>query len=183
VALPDLQGVFTPASYKEGYVGMLDDFPGMTAGVWQHRPQSRGYVRIESSDPFQAPRVQPNYLEHEDDRATLVNGIRLARKLLRSQALDRYFDKETLPGDLCQSEDELLDFARRYGVSSYHLNGTARMGPAGDPGAVVDPSLRVHGMENLRVVDSAVIPTMPSANICAATMMIGNKAADLIRRH
>jgi choline dehydrogenase len=179
---PDLQGVFTPASYKEGYVGMLDDFPGMTAGVWQHRPESRGQVRIRSADPLQDPVILANYLENEGDQRTLVRGIRLARQLLRSQALSSYFDSEVLPGPLCESDSELLDFARRYGVSSYHVNGTARMGQAGDKYAVVDPELRVHGIQNLRVIDSSVMPAMPSANICAATMMIGNKAADLIKQ-
>ncbi len=179
---PDLQGVFTPASYKEGYVGVLDDFPGMTAGVWQHRPQSRGQVRLRSADPMQDPLIHANYLSHPDDQITLVRGIRLARRLLQSQALAPYFDGEALPGPMCQSDTELLDFARRYGVSSYHVNGTARMGPAGDRLAVVDPQLRVHGVQNLRVVDSSVMPSMPSANICAATMMIGNKAADLIKQ-
>ncbi len=182
LALPDLQGVFTPASYKEGYVGMLDDFPGMTAGVWQHRPESRGQVRIRSTDPLQDPVILANYLENERDQMTLVRGIRLARQLLRSQALAPYFDSEVLPGPLCESDSELLDFARRYGVSSYHVNGTARMGQADDKYAVVDPQLRVHGVGNLRVIDSSVMPAMPSANICAATMMIGNKAADLIKQ-
>lgn len=178
---PDLQGVFTPASYKEGYVGVLDDFPGMTAGVWQHRPDSRGQVRIRSADPLQDPVILANYLADERDQQTLVRGIRLARRLLQSQALAPYFDSEALPGPLCESDSELLDFARRFGVSSYHVNGTARMGPADDKYAVVDAQLRVHGVENLRVIDSSVMPSMPSANICAATMMIGNKAADLIR--
>ncbi|MDQ1759660.1 choline dehydrogenase [Achromobacter xylosoxidans] len=182
LALPDLQGVFTPASYKEGYVGMLDDFPGMTAGVWQHRPESRGQVRIRSADPLQDPVILANYLENERDQMTLVRGIRLARQLLRSQALSQYFDSEVLPGPLCESDSELLDFARRYGVSSYHVNGTARMGQVDDKYAVVDPQLRVHGVGNLRVIDSSVMPAMPSANICAATMMIGNKAADLIKQ-
>ena len=180
--LPDLQGVFTPASYKEGYVGLLDDFPGMTAGVWQHRPESRGQVRVSSSDPFAAPTINANYLNHPNDQATLIRGIRLARRLLQSQALAPYYDSETLPGPMCDSDSELLDFARRYGVSSYHVNGTARMGPESDPHAVVDAQLRVRGVQNLRVADSSVMPAMPSANICAATMMIGNKAADLIKQ-
>lgn len=183
LALPDLQGVFTPASYREGYVGVLDDFPGMTAGVWQHRPQSRGQVRIGGNDPLRAPVIQANYLSHPEDQQVLVRGIRLTRRLLQSRALAQYFDKESLPGAMCESESELLDFAQRYGVSSYHVNGTARMGLAGDPLAVVDARLRVHGVQHLRVVDSSVMPSMPSANICAATMMIGNKAADLIREH
>ena len=179
---PDLQGVFTPASYREGYVGVLDDFPGMTTGVWQHRPDSRGQVRVRSADPFENPVINANYLGHADDQMTLIRGIRLARSLLQSKALASCFDGESLPGALCQSDDELLDFARRYGVSSYHVNGTARMGPDGDLLAVVDPQLRVHGVQSLRVVDSSVMPSIPSANVCAATMMIGNRAADLIRQ-
>ena len=178
---PNLQGVFSPASYREGYVGMLDVFPGMTCGVWQHRPHSRGSVRLRSADPFEAPEIQPNYLAEEDDRRVLVAGMRLARQLLGTRALARYLEAETLPGPAVHSDAELLDFARRYGVSSYHPVGSARMGPADDPGAVVDASLRVHGVPGLRVVDASVMPEMPSCNTCAPTMMIAEKAADLIR--
>ncbi|RJG03066.1 GMC family oxidoreductase [Noviherbaspirillum sedimenti] len=180
LTLPDLQGVFSPASYKEGYVGMLDSFPGMTAGVWQHRPDSRGYVHARSADVFADPLIQANYLQDPRDREVLVNGIRLARRLLQSPALAQYAECEALPGPDKVGDDELLDFARRYGVSSYHLNGTARMGPADDPMAVVDAQLRVHGLTGLRVADSSVMPSIPSANICAATMMIAEKAADMI---
>ena len=86
-----------------------------------------------------------------------------------------------MPGVQVERDDELMDYIRRYGVSSYHLNGTARMGPASDPGNVVDSSLRVHGLTGLRVADASVMPNVVSANTCAATMMIGEKAADLIR--
>ena len=181
LARPDLQGVFSPASYREGYVGMLDSYPGMTCGVWQHRPQSMGYVRARSADPFQDPEIQPNYLEHEDDRRVLLDGARLARKLLQTPALAPFSDGESMPGVQVERDDELMDYVRRYGVSSYHLNGTARMGPASDPGNVVDSSLRVHGLTGLRVADASVMPNVVSANTCAATMMIGEKAADLIR--
>jgi choline dehydrogenase len=177
----DLQGVFSPASYKEGFVGLLDDYPGMTCGVWQHRPESTGYIRARSADPFEDPAIQPNYLAHPTDRAVLLAGMKLARRLLRSPALSAWFDHESLPGNRVQSDDELLDFARRYGSTSYHLIGTARMGPASDPTAVVDDELRVHGMQGLRVVDASIMPVMPSANTYASTMMIAEKAADLIR--
>jgi choline dehydrogenase len=178
---PDLQGVFTPASYREGYVGMLDVYPGMTCGVWQHRPEGSGFVELKSTDPFEAPRIQPRYLEHEGDRRVLLDGVRIARKLLRTQALARYVETETMPGVAVERDDELLDFVRRIGVSSYHLNGTARMGPASDPMAVVDAQLRVHGIAGLRVVDASVMPEIPSANTAASTMMIAEKAADMIR--
>ncbi len=179
---PDLQGVFSPASYREGYVGMLDNYPGMTCGVWQHRPQSEGYVRARSADPFEAPEIQPNYLEHENDRRVLLDGTRLARRLLQTPALSAVSGGESMPGVQVERDDELMDYVRRYAVSSYHLNGTARMGPASDPTNVVDAQLRVHGMQGLRVVDASVMPDIVSANTCAATMMIAEKAATLIRQ-
>lgn len=180
-ATPDLQGVFTPASYKEGYVGMLDDYPGMSCGIWQHRPRSTGSVQPRSTNAFEAPVVQANYLADAYDREILLRGMRLARKLLHTPQLARFQDGESLPGSQVQSDDELLDYVHRYAVSSYHLNGTAKMGPAADPLAVVDDQLRVHGLQALRVVDSSIMPDIPSANIAAATMMIAEKASDLIR--
>jgi choline dehydrogenase len=181
LAQPDLQGVFAPASYRAGYVGRLDTFPGMTCGVWQHRPRSQGTVRIASADPMADPLIQPNYLEHEEDRRVLLDGTRLARRLLQTEALKPFVEAETMPGVAVQRDDELLDYIRRFGVSSYHVNGSCRMGPAEDTGAVVDARLRVHGLQNLRIADASVMPDIPSANTCAATMMIGEKAADLLR--
>jgi choline dehydrogenase len=178
---PDVQGVFSPASYREGYVGVLDKYPGMTAGVWAHRPYSRGSVQARSLDPFADPLIQPNYLSDERDRHTLLGGMRLARRLLQTPELAAVSLGESLPGEEVQSDDEMLDFARRYGVSSYHVNGTARMGPVSEAASVVDDQLRVHGLQGLRVVDASVMPCIPSANTCAATMMIAEKAADLIR--
>ncbi|MGE3783128.1 MAG: GMC family oxidoreductase, partial [Alphaproteobacteria bacterium] len=177
----DLQGVFTPASYKEGFVGMLDGFPGMTCGIWQHRPDSTGHVRLRSPDPFADPIIQPNYLTDEGDRRALLGGMRLARRLLQTAPLQPWLEGETLPGPAAQSDDELLDFARRYGSTCYHLIGTARMGPASDPSTVVDDELRVHGTDGLRVVDASIMPNMPSANTYASTLMIGEKASDMIR--
>jgi choline dehydrogenase-like flavoprotein len=178
---PDLQGVFSPASYKEGFVGMLDDYPGMTCGVWQHRPESTGYVRARSADPFADPLLQPNYLADPIDRQVLLSGMRLAQTLLHTPQLVRYFAGDQLPGPGVRSDNELMDYARRYGSTAYHLIGTARMGPATDPTAVVDDQLRVHGMEGLRVADASIMPSMPSANTYATTMMIAEKAADMIR--
>jgi choline dehydrogenase len=178
---PDLQGVFSPASYKQGFVGLLDDYPGMTCGVWQHRPESIGYVRARSADPFVDPVIQPNYLADPMDRRVLISGMKLARKLLHTPELAHYFDGDMLPGPQVQRDDEYLDYARQYGSTAYHLIGTARMGPATDPTAVVDDQLRVHGMQGLRVADASIMPNMPSANTYATTMMIAEKAADMIR--
>ena len=178
---PDLQGVFTPASYKQGFVGLLDDYPGMTAGVWQHRPESIGYIRARSTDPFTDPVIQPNYLKDAMDRRVLLAGMKLARKLLHSRSLAPFFDRDELPGPAVNTDDEWLDFARQYGSTAYHLIGTARMGPATDKTSVVDDQLRVHGLQGLRVVDASIMPSMPSANTYSATMMIAEKAADMIR--
>ena len=178
---PDLQGVFSPASYKAGFVGLLDNFPGMTVGVWQHRPESTGHVRARAADPFVDPILQPNYLAHPTDRAALIGGLRLAQKLLRTQPLEPFFDRMDMPVAAELSDDEWLDYAGKWGSTCYHLIGTARMGPATDPTTVVDDQLRVHGLQGLRVADASIMPSMVSANTYASTMMIGEKAADLIR--
>ena len=177
---PDYSLVFTPGSYKQGFIGRLDDFPGMTCGAWQMRPESRGSVRIRSADPDDAPLLDPNYLAAETDRRVLVAALREARAILSSPELAPYFDRELFPGADVQSDDEWLGFARQYGNSSYHLVGTCKMGPASDPLAVVDARLRVHGIAALRVVDASIMPVIASANTYAATMMIAEKGADMI---
>ena len=178
---PDLQCVFTPGSYQQGRTYILDGYPGMTAGVWPHRPESSGHVRARSTDPFIDPLIQPNYLSDPIDRRVTLGGIRLIRRLLATPELAPYVDHETLPGADVTTDDELLDFARANGTTCYHLIGTARMGPAADPSAVVDDTLLVHGMQGLRVVDASIMPSMPSANTYATTLMIAERAADLIR--
>ena len=178
---PDIQGVFSPASYKQGFVGLLDDYPGMTCGVWQHRPESIGYVRAKSTDPFQDPSIQPNYLKDPMDQRVLVKGMHLARRLLHTHALAPFLDGDELPGPHVQTDDEWLNYARQYGSTAYHLIGTARMGPATDKTAVVDDQLRVHGLQGLRIVDASIMPNIPSANTYSSTMMIAEKASDMIR--
>ncbi len=176
----DVQFIFTPASFKDGQHGVFDSHPGYTIASWQHRPTSRGYVRARSSDPFAAPIIQPNYLAEELDRKVTIEAMKLARRLMQTNAMKIYFDGETYPGEDVQSDDELLDAARRWGNTTYHVMGTCRMGPATDPSAVVDDKLRVRGIEGLRVVDASIMPEMISANLNAATMMIGEKGSDLI---
>jgi choline dehydrogenase len=177
----DLQVVFSPASYKEGFVGMLDDYPGMSCGVWQHRPESIGYVRAKSTDIFVDPAIQPNYLSHESDQRALVGGIKLARRLLQTPELSRFVDAETFPGPGIRTDDEILHWARQYGGTVWHLIGTCRMGLATDPSTVVNDQLKVHGLESLRVIDASVMPSMPSANTYSSTMVIAEKGSDLIR--
>ena len=177
----DLQLTFTPASYKEGEQGKLEDEPGMTVASWQQRPESRGYVRIRSSDPFAPPEIQTNYLQAELDKRVVVAGMRLARKLLGSEPLKPYTAYEDYPGPQVQSDDEFLAAAAARGQTTFHPGCTCRMGPATDPAAVVDDRLRVHGLEGLRVVDASIMPRMISANLNASTLMIADKASDFIR--
>lgn len=177
----DIQVLFTPGSYKEGKTYALDDFPGMSCGARQQRPYSAGFVRLRSREPQAPPVVQPNYLADARDAQVLVRALRLARELLATRAMAPYLERETLPGPQVQSDDEWLDFARRRGATAYHLVGSCRMGPASDPLAVVDPQLRLHGIAGLRVVDASVMPQVPSANTLAATLMVAEKAAELLR--
>lgn len=177
----DIQLTFTPASYLEGVQGQLEREPGMTVASWQQRPESRGNVRIRSADPFAPPMINPNYLAEEIDRRVLLGAMKLARRLLRTKPLEPYFEREAFPGPGVESDDELLAAAKERGTTTFHPAGTCRMGPANDPLAVVDDQLRVRGLEGLRVVDASIMPTMLSGNLNAATIMIGDKASDLIR--
>ncbi len=177
----DLQLTFTPASYLEGEQGKLENEPGMTVASWQQRPESRGHVRLRSADPFAPPLIQTNYLTAELDRRVVVAGMKLARRLLAAKPLAPYCEREDFPGPGVQSDDEFLAAATQRGQTTFHPGCTCRMGPASDPTAVVDDALRVHGLEAVRVVDASIMPRMISANLNASTLMIADKASDLIR--
>lgn len=177
---PDYALVFTPASYKAGFIGVLDDDPGMTCGAWQMRPNSSGYVRIASADPLALPHLNPRYLSDPADQRVLLAGLRAARAIAATEPLAGLIEGELFPGAGAASDADLLAFARQHGNSSYHLVGSCKMGPASDARAVVDARLRVHGLDNLRVIDASIMPTMPSANTAAATMMIAEKGADML---
>lgn len=178
---PDLQFVLTPISFKAGQFGVLDDFPGMSLGVWPHRPQSRGYVRARSTNPLEPPIIQPNYLASATDQRVLVAGLKLVRKFLSTPQLSHFVEREEVPGPRVVTDNEFLDFARQNGSTIYHFAGSNRMGPAHDRMAVVGPDLKVKGLQSLRVVDSSIIPSLPSANSYATTLMIAEKAADMIK--
>ena len=176
----DLQLTFTPASYKEGVQSQLDDQPGFTIASWQQRPESKGFVRAKTANPFEAPEIQPNYLQEEGDRTVLLAGMKLARNLMRTEALKPYFDYEQYPGEGVKTDEELLQVAKERGTTTFHVMGTCRMGPETDPLSVVDESLCVRGIEGLRVIDASIMPNMLSANLNAAVMMIAEKGADMI---
>jgi choline dehydrogenase len=179
LAVPDIQYVFAPASYSDPQVRTLDRTPGMTVTLYQCRPESTGSIHAKSPDPHAAPVIRPNYLADELDRRTLVAGMKIARRVVNNAALDRYRAFEMNPGDRAQTDDELLEFARQYGQTAYHVVGTCKMGH--DPMAVVDDELRVQGLTGLRVVDASIMPTMTSGNTNAPVIMIAEKAADMVK--
>ena len=180
LARADLQFHFSPGSYKEGVAGLLDDFAGMTLGFYLMRPESRGHVRLASANPFDLPIVQPNYLAEAADRERTVAALRLTRRILHAKALSAFHEADMFPPPEVTSDADLLEFARQRGGTAWHLMGTCRMGSAIDPASVVDPALRVIGLQGLRVADASIMPTMPSGNTQVPTMMIAEKAADLI---
>lgn len=177
VQRPDVQLLFGPLSTDNPSEG-LHRFPGMTLTVCPLRPRSRGVLAIGSADPAAHPEISANYLVEEHDRRMLVAGLRLARGLLATDPLRRFVADEYLPGRVCETDEALLAFARARGGSIYHPVGTCRMGT--DEEAVVDPRLRVHGIEGLRVADASIMPLIPSGNTNAACLMVGERAAALI---
>jgi len=175
---PDLQWHIQPLSLDR-FGEPLHRFPAFTASVCHLRPASRGHVRLVSPDPAAHPAIQPNYLSVEADRRAAVAGIRRTREIAAQPALARYRPEEFLPGAALASDAELARAAGDIGTTIFHPVGTARMGR--DPLAVVDPELRVRGVSGLRVVDASVMPTITSGNTASPTIMIAEKAADMIR--
>jgi choline dehydrogenase len=157
---------------------VLDDFRGVSVGTFALRPRSRGHVHIASRDAAQAPLMVANYLTHEDDRFNTVAALRMARTVMIQPAMQRWVLREDRPGASAQSDEALLDYAKRIGQTSYHPVGSCRMGI--DGAAVVDPKLRVRGLQGLRVADASIFPTMPSANTNAPAMMVGERAAQFM---
>jgi choline dehydrogenase len=157
----------------------LHAFPAFTATACNLRPESRGQVRAKSRDPFAAPAIQPNYLAADADRRVAVEAIRLVRRLvLESRAYAPYQPREFRPGAAFATDAELEHAAGEIGTTIFHPVGTCRMG--GEDSAVVDARLRVHGMMGLRVVDASIMPTITSGNTASPTVMIAEKAADMI---
>jgi choline dehydrogenase-like flavoprotein len=179
LAGPDVQYFFMHASYANAADRTLDREPGMTIGVTQLRPDSRGTIHATSADPLRPPAIRPNFLSVRTDQEALIEGMRIARRVVEQPAMDPYRAHELNPGEGVQSDDEWLDFARRNGQTIYHPVGTCSMGQG--PEAVVDERLRVRGLDGVRVIDAAVMPTEVSANTQAAVMMIAEKGADLVR--
>ena len=151
----------------------------MTLACYQCRPESQGTIHIGGGNAYAAPKIRPNFLGNKLDQDTLVDGLKLCRKMGETKALGQYIDHEMNPGTEIQDDAGLLQFARDTGATTYHPMGTCKMGA--DPMAVVDDRLRVHGMQGLCVVDASIFPTMPSGNINAPVIMVAEKAADMIK--
>jgi len=174
---PDLQYHFIAALMYD-HTRRKADRHGFMAHVCQLRPQSRGFISLKSTDPLSAPLIQPNYLEAEEDRRALREGVKIAREVFAQSAFDPYRGPELMPGAPVQSDAQLDGFVRRSAETIYHPVGTAKMGSGED--CVVDAALRVYGVEGLRVVDASVMPSLISGNTNAPTIMIAEKAADMI---
>jgi choline dehydrogenase len=177
VERPDIQFHMQPLSADKPGDG-VHPFSAFTASVCQLRPHSRGHVVIKSADPMTYPAIHPNYLSDERDCAVAVGGIKMARRIAEAPSLRDCIIDEYVPGRQFQSDSELLDAARRHSQTIYHPVGTCKMG--NDGSAVVDHRLRVHGIAGLRVVDASIMPEIVSGNTNAPTIMIAEKAADMI---
>jgi choline dehydrogenase len=181
---PDMQLYFSPLTYERTPPGIRplmhpDPFPGFTTSASPCRPTSRGVLEIRSNDPAAPPRIQPNYLTTGQDVAALLAGGKFLRRLATTPALGDLIEAELKPGPAAQSDEDLIADIRARSYSVFHPCGSCGMGP--DPArAVVDPRLKVHGLEGLRVVDAAIFPAIPSGNINAPAIMVGEKGADLV---
>ncbi len=179
LASPDLQLLFTPASYAQGVFRQLEREPGMTVAVCPVRPDSRGTIMARSPDPLTYPLIKPNYLSAPSDLQVLIAGIRHTRRIFSQEAMAPYSVEETVPSPGVDSEAAFGEFARNAGTNVFHPVGTCKMGT--DPMAVVDPRLRVVGIDGLRVIDASVMPCVTTGNTNAPTIMIAEKGATMIR--
>lgn len=177
---PDLQVLFAPGALDPAaHPRKLDARPGVTAIVCALQPQSRGSIHVRSADVRDDPVIVGGYLDHAYDRSMMVKGMRLLRTIFSQPAIAPYIEREKAPGPDADSDDEILAFCRKKGDSVHHPVGSCRMGSDAD--AVVDPQLRVNGVDNLYVIDASVMPRIVSGNTNAATVMIAEKGSDLLR--
>ncbi len=176
---PDLEYHVQPLSL-DSFGEPLHPFPAFTASVCNLRPQSRGWVRLRSRNFRDAPEIRPNYLSADADRKVAAKAVRLTRRICSTRALARFEPKEYLPGPHIDTDEDLARAAGDIATTIFHPVGTCKMGPANDRTAVVDDRLRVHGMDGLRIADASIMPTITSGNTNAPTIMIAEKAAQMI---
>ena len=176
---PDLQYHFLPMAVTYDGKSAVEGH-GYQAHVGPMRATSRGYVKLKSSSPLDHPEIQFNYMGTEQDRKEMRAAVRLTREVMAQDAFKPFRGEELAPGKETQSDADIDAFVRAFGESAYHPCGTCKMGVADDPTAVVDEDLKVHGVQGLRVVDASIMPSIVSGNLNAPTIMIAEKAADLI---
>lgn len=177
---PDLQYAFLAGSGVEEGVAKVESGHGCTLNVCQTRPRSRGFVELRSPDPFAPPRIVPNYLSDPYDLDTMAEGVRLGQEIMGQPALKPIIKREQYPGRLMRSKDDYRDYVKEMAQGALHPTGTCRIGR--DRMAVVDSELRLHGIDGLRVADASVMPSVPSGNTNAPSIMVGERVADFIRR-
>jgi choline dehydrogenase len=156
----------------------LHSYSGFTASAWQCHGRSRGRLAIRSTDPYDQPRIEPNYFSEHIDRNTLVAGLKMLREIYQQKPFRHLWDVEMVPGEAASTDEGLWNFARDTGGTVFHCVGTCRMGS--DAQSVLDPQLRVRGVERLRVIDASVMPQITSANTNATSLMIGERGAALV---
>ena len=176
---PDIQYHFLPAAMSYDGTSAFDGH-GFQVHVGPNKPKSRGHLRIRTNDAHDKPRILFNYLAHEADRECWLACVHLTREIIGQQAMDDFRGPEIEPGTAIQSDDDIIDWVRDSGESAYHPSCTCKMGSDSDPMAVLDAECRVRGVENLRVVDSSIFPTITNGNLNAPTIMVGEKAADML---
>jgi len=179
LATPDVQMHLVPYAIRDPKQRKLQDFPSMTVSVYQLRPESLGSIHIRSADPDEQPAIRFNFLADPIDQRTMVDGFRMIRRLVGAEPLDALRGEEYSPGRQVETDAEILAWIRNNSQTAYHPIGTCRMGR--EPNAVVDERLKVYGLDGLRIADASIFPTMPSGNTNAPAIMVGEKAADLIR--
>ena len=178
--VPDLQFHFLAgAGAEEGVPGVAPGAQGITLNSYTLRPKSRGTVRLRSSDPADAPLVDPNYLSDPYDLKTSAEGVRISREIFRQPSLQKHIGRIVLPDDSVTTDEDFRAYARRFGRTSYHPTCSCKMGV--DEMAVVDPLLRVRGLDGIRICDSSTMPSLVGSNTNAPTIMIAEKASDMIR--
>jgi choline dehydrogenase len=179
IAFPDIQFHFLPLAVAYDGSTMAEGH-GFQAHVGPMRSKSRGHVRLKTANPADKPIIRFNYMSHPDDWTEMRACVRLTREIFRQEALSPFAGRELQPGEDVVTDEAIDAFVRDHVESAYHPSCTCKIGPAGDPMAVVDAELRVHGVTNLRVVDSSVMPSVTTGNLNAPTIMIGEKGADHI---
>ncbi len=179
LATPDVQMHLVPYSIKDPKQRKLQDFPSMTVACYQLRPESLGSIHIRSADPKAQPAIRFNFLADPIDQRAMVDGFRMMRRIVEAAPMDAFRGDEYSPGKDVETDEQILGWMRNNSQTAYHPIGTCRMGPG--PNCVVDDKLKVHGLEGLRIADASIFPTMPSGNTNAPSIMVGEKAADILK--